>query len=546
MKNLSQLLLSIAWVMFLTQCASTPEGNPETESGPMKNPRSYDGQRWTQGLTYEIFIQAFADGNGDGIGDFVGATQKLDYLAELGVEGIWLMPIHESPSYHKYDVVDYKSIHPDYGTLDDFKTFLSEAHKRGIKVIMDLVVNHSGRDHLWFQEAIKGPDNPYRDFYVWKTKAEIEAEGSLIKEATGDSPNPTQWHERPGEEELYYGFFWGGMPDLNYDHPPLRDSIYEIGQWWLTEIGVDGFRLDAAKHIYQDHRMEDSHAFWVEFREKMEAAKPDVFLVGEVWDEAEVVAPFLAGLHAVFNFDLGWSILNLLQTEEERPAEREAINPLQFLEKYAEIRKYYLSVTPHFVDATFLTNHDQNRIMSELNGDEARAKLAANLLFTLPGSPFIYYGEEIGMLGMKPDEQIREPMLWAAGTEDPLQTSWITAQYSTKERVTPASVQADDPASLLAHYRTLASLRKGSPALLKGTLEPIDLQTEGVLAYLRKTDEQVLLLIHNISASPIPVDLSAVEGLSLDTAKAQVIGGGKGDLQSLAGYSSLVVPMVNQ
>ncbi|HAA14206.1 MAG TPA: alpha-amylase [Cytophagales bacterium] len=527
MKTIIKLtsLAAVAWVAtaLFSQCSSSTEKDSETEqeeTQAMDDPRSYDGRRWTNGLTYEIFIHAFADGNGDGIGDFKGATQKLDYLAELGVEGIWLMPIHESPSYHKYDVVDYRSIHPDYGTMEDFKTFLNEAHKRGIKVIIDFVINHSGRDHIWFQEAIKGKDNPYRDFYVWKTLEEIEAEGSVMKEATGDSPNPTQWHEREGEDELYYGFFWGGMPDLNYDHQPLRDSIYTIGKWWLTEVGVDGFRLDAAKHIYQDYRMEDSHAFWVEFREEMESAKPDVFLVGEVWDEAEVVAPFLAGLHAVFNFDLGWSILNLLQNDEELPEDRTRIDQQAFLEKYAEIRKFYMGVTPHFVDATFLTNHDQNRIMSELSGDEVRARMAANLLFTLPGSPFIYYGEEIGMKGVKPDEEIREPMVWGAPGEDPVQSTWREPVHSTHEAVTPANQQYNDKGSLWAHYQMLVQQRKASPALLNGAMVPVDLQVDGLLAYYRQAEDEKVLLVHNLTDEEISLTQDMLpEGVELDEAK---------------------------
>ena len=532
-------VLPILVGLVLMACGSSEKTNQTDDN--QSTEVEMDTTRWNNSLTYEIFVHAFADGNGDGIGDFKGATQKLDYLAKLGVEGIWLMPIHESPSYHKYDVVDYKSIHPDYGTMEDFKTFLKEAHKRGIKVIIDLVVNHSGRDHPWFQEALKGPENPYRDYYVWKTKEEIEAEGSLIKEATGDSPNPTQWHEVEGQEELYYGFFWGGMPDLNYDHQPVRDTIYAIGKWWLTEVGVDGFRLDAAKHIYQDHRMDDSRDFWVEFRQEMESVKPNVFLVGEVWDNAEVVAPFLAGLHSVFNFDLGWDILSLLQTDAERAEDREAKTPQAFLEDYAKMKDVYLQVTPDFVDGTFLTNHDQNRVMTELSGDEARARMAANLLFTLPGSPFIYYGEEIGMLGQKPDEHIREPMVWSnPENPDPLQTSWVEPIHSTAKTVVPANVQDTDEESLWHHYQTLVSTRKATPALLMGDLTPANVPLEGVLAFYREYEGSKVLLLHNLTAEDISYDLSTI----LSEANGKVLKqlGGKPQQEgSLPAYHSLVI-----
>jgi len=270
---------------------------------PASKAEAYEAQ-WPNAVTYEIFIQSFYDSDGDSIGDFTGMTQKLNYLQNLGVKGVWLMPMMPSPSYHKYDVTDYRSTHPDYGTLEQFKDFINEAHQRDIKVVIDFVVNHTGADHPWFLESKKGPESEFRDYYVWRKREDILEEIEK-KETSLDSDNITQWHAAEGNEELYYGFFWGGMPDLNYDNPAVRKEIFDAGKFWLSEVGVDGFRLDAAKHIFPDDRPEDNHNFWIEFRSEMEKVKPDVYLVGEVWSDAQTVAPYLKGLPAAFNFDFG-------------------------------------------------------------------------------------------------------------------------------------------------------------------------------------------------------------------------------------------------
>src|SRR5690606_21561471 len=212
------------------------------------------------------------------------------------------------PSYHKYDVTDYYGIHPDYGTMDDFKEFVKEAHTRGIHVVIDLVLNHSGKDHPWFKEAIKGKDNPYRDYYVWVNQNDPRtmAEG---KTTGGDSFNKNHWHSVAGDDQKYFGYFWGGMPDLNFDNPKVRQEVSKIGLFWLEEVGVDGFRLDAARHIFTDDREADNHQFWEEFRAEMQKIKPEVYLVGEVWAEAETVAPYSKGLPALFNFEMSWVIV---------------------------------------------------------------------------------------------------------------------------------------------------------------------------------------------------------------------------------------------
>jgi alpha-amylase len=453
---------------------------------------------WPQGITYEIFVRAFADADGDGIGDIKGMTSKLDYLQDLGVEAVWLMPIMKSPTYHKYDVVDYYAIDPEYGTMEDFKTFIAEAHKRDIKVVIDYVINHTGRDHPWFQEAAKDKNSSYRDYYVWADEKEIKRRGA-VKEMTLDSQEINPWHEAQGNKEKYYGYFWAGMPDLNYDNPEVKEEIFRIGKYWLTEVGVDGFRLDAAKHIFPTGEEEKNHAFWVDFRKEMESAKKDVYLVGEVWDKAEVVAPYLKGLHALFNFDLGYAITKVVRNEQDT----------MLVRTHKNIRDYYNNIAPNFIDATFLTNHDQNRILSELKGNKDQAKMAASILLTLPGAPYLYYGEEIGMLGKKPDEQIREPFLWAPAGESKVQTSWSEAKHSTPDAVRSVQEQLGDTNSLLNHYKKVIALRRSSETLTLGQLELAQINNPNVVAFYRTHENDSMLVVHNITGNTVEVDLPA-------------------------------------
>ncbi len=444
---------------------------------------------WPQAVSYEIFVQSFYDSSGDGIGDINGMTEKLDYLQDLGIGAIWLMPISPSPTYHKYDVTDYIGIHPDYGTMDDFKNFINEAHDRDIKVVIDLVINHTARVHPWFQESMKGPDNPYRDYYVWAKEQDIKDD--IEKKATAlDSDNIEQWHEAEGNEELYYGYFWGGMPDLNFDNPKVKEEIFEIGRFWLEEVGVDGFRLDAARHIFPDDRPEDNHQFWVEFREAMQDINPDVHLVGEVWADAATVAPYLAGLQSLFNFDLGYAITEAVQEGRDNG----------LADSLQAIHTYYTNVNENFVDGTFITNHDQNRIMSEVGNDENKAKAAASLLLTLPGAPYIYYGEEIGMRGMKPDENIREPFLWDEANQAEGQTSWMEAEYSTYGNVQPLSAQKEDESTIFHHYKNLIHFRNSSKPLTFGQLANMPSGNETLMTYWRFHEQDSLLVVHNLSS----------------------------------------------
>ncbi|WP_391570835.1 alpha-amylase family glycosyl hydrolase [Cohnella sp.] len=439
------------------------------------------------GVFYEVFVRSFADSNGDGIGDLNGLTAKLDYLDRLGVDGLWLMPIQPSPSYHGYDVTDYYGIHPDYGTMDDFRKLLQEAHRRGIRVIMDLVVNHTSSEHPWFVDSAQGVGSKYRDWYTW---AENVEQATPSDGATGSDP----WHK--GAHGSYLGVFWGGMPDLNFDHPEVRKEMVAIGQYWLKE-GVDGFRLDAAKHIFGDFKstistpavQQKNKSWWQEFRQGLNAVNPDAYLVGEVWDGAAIVAPYLDNaLDSAFNFDLAGTLLGAAASGKS--------SGIGFT--LSRMHGYFGKVSGgRFVDAPFLSNHDQTRVLNAVGGSVDRAKLAASLLLTMPGNAFVYYGEELGVAGIKPDEKLREPFPWTRKGGSPEETTWQNSSYRTEE----ASVEAQeaDPKSLLNHYRKLISWRAQLPALRLGTIASYDAGNEYVTSYLRASGDEKALVLHNMS-----------------------------------------------
>lgn len=447
-------------------------------------------------------------------------AQKLNYLQDLGVEAVWLMPIMPSPSYHKYDVTDYRNIDPEYGTLADFKKFVQEAHQHNIKVVIDLIINHTSSEHPWFKSAASGKNSPYRDYYVWADKDSVAAQLAK-KEISFDSDNIRQWHAVNGDTtaEHYYGFFYGGMPDLNYDNPKVREEIYDIGKFWLQEMDVDGFRLDAAKHIYPDDRAADSHAFWREFRAKMEKIKPDVYLVGEVWANTDTQAPYAAGFSALFNFDLAFSILETLNKGVNVSAAIaghgwNTSDTGSIVNNYTAGHDKFVKYNPDFTIATFLSNHDQNRVASVLKNDPEKAKAAISILLTLPGAPYLYYGEEIGMKGMKPDEDIREPFLWAPQQQDTGRTKWMQPRFTTDSTVAPLSVQEKDPNSIFNHYKKMIALRRGNEVLTYGDIEPVENPNKALVMFKRVFNGKELLVIHNVSANPQTISDDALQGFS--------------------------------
>jgi glycosidase len=439
------------------------------------------------GVYYEIFVRAFYDSNGDGIGDLNGITRKLDYIKSLGVSGIWLMPINPSPTYHGYDITDYEGVNPQYGSLQDFRTLVDEAHKRGIKVVIDMVINHSSNRHPWFTAALD-PKDPHHDWYTWATPhSDLKAIS-----ATGTPA----WHRAPNGQ-YYVGVFTGAMPDLNYDNPAVRKAMIDVGTFWLHE-GVDGFRLDAAQHIYDDLRtdMDSPEAlrknvqWWSEYRHALEAVNPNVWLVGEVARQnPDDLTPYMGPLNTVFDFPVATQLIASVKQERNLGIGR----GLEYT--YAAYRKHD---NGQFDDAPFLSNHDQDRVMSQLEGSDAHMRMAAALLLTLPGHPFIYYGEELGMQGAKPDEDIREPMRWYRNGSGQGVASWKSWSTQDGPQVS-VEAQQDDPASLLNLYRKLIGWRERIGALRDGTLHNIAVADPHLLAYTLEDAQSRVLVLHNLS-----------------------------------------------
>ena len=449
---------------------------------------------WQDAVFYEVFVRSFADSTtgplaGDGIGDLRGLIERLDYLndgdpetdTDLGVTALWLMPITDSPSYHGYDTTDYRLIEPDYGTNEDFLEFMEACRARGIRVIIDLVLNHCSRDHEWFQRAAAG-DERYRDWFLWRD----------------DHPgwrgpwNQPVWHERNGE--FYYGIFWGGMPDLNYENPAVTAEMLDVIRFWLEDMQIDGFRMDAIRHLIEDGQQQDNtpatHAWLREYFDFVKATKTDAVSVGEVWSPTDDVSRYVGDqMDLAFEFWLAESIVTSVRDRTAAP----------FREAMDKVNDSY----PTGMYATFLRNHDQPRVMHALSGNRDAARLAAAIQFALPGVPFIYYGEEIGMSADKPDPQIRTPMQWTAGSNVGFSsaTPWIEPKPDSSS--VNVALQTDDPLSLLSFYRDLIDLRRGNETLRKGALIPLETSDDRALAFLREHEGDRVLCVFNLTDEPL-------------------------------------------
>ncbi|KAF0111515.1 MAG: alpha amylase catalytic subunit [Chloroflexi bacterium] len=439
---------------------------------------------WRTAVFYEIFVRSFYDSNDDGIGDFNGITEKLDYLndgnpetnTDLGITAIWLMPIHPSPSYHGYDVLNYYGVNPEYGSLADFKHFLEEAHKRGIKVIIDLVLNHTSNQHPFFKDASSMEGSAYHDWYVWSP----ENEGN-------------RWHSAGvgPTSNYYYGYFCDCMPDLNFKNPKVTEQMEKVTEYWLSEIGVDGFRIDAAKHLIEEGDKLDNtkatHDWFKQFYTFYKEVNPNAFVVGEVSASDARVAATYAGdqMDMVFNFELASGFVNSANGGSVSGIG----SAVTFIEKD----------NPDWTFGTFLTNHDQNRVMSVVGGNIDKAKVAATFLLTSPGTPFIYYGEEIGMEGTKPDEDIRKPMQWSDNSHAGFTTT--TPWRELGENYMAANVQAElaDPDSLLNYYKELIRLRTQYPVLSIGGYTHVSVSNRGIYAALRKSKKESILVLVNMT-----------------------------------------------
>jgi alpha-amylase len=489
MKSLYKLIQIFLLVSILAGCATaTPAPTATPLPQPTATPDPYQGSEgypwWNDAVFYEIFVRSFHDSDGNGIGDFNGITEKLDYLQALGIKGLWLMPINPSPSYHGYDVTDYYAVNPDYGTMEDFKRLLEEAHKRDIKIIIDFVMNHTSSKHPWFQSALT-PGSEYHEWYKWSDSDP----GTL-------GPWGAQAWYRASNGQYYYAIFWDQMPDLNYDNQAVRDEIKKITVFWLKDVGIDGFRLDAVRYMAEDEQLADSkanHAFLEEWGQYYRSINAQAFTVGEAWtDNANVKKYINTGkeLSSAFNFDLSAAMLKSLN-------ESNTTNVRFVLQ--TTIRDF-----PGQANANFIANHDMARVMNQLGTDkEQKAKVLAGILLTAPGIPFIYYGEEIGMSGTKPDELIRTPMQWTnaqgAGFTDGKPWEDVNSDFL----LVNVAKQTGDHTSLLEYYRKLIKLRNEHSALRIGKTFVADSTSNKLVSYLRASKDETLLIIINIDNAPV-------------------------------------------
>ena len=431
-------------------------------------------------VCYEVFVRSFYDSNGDGIGDLRGLTQKLDYISGLGADCVWLMPVAESPSYHGYDVTDYYKIEPDYGTNADFKAFVAAAHQHHLRVLVDLVLNHTSSEHPWFQEALRDTASPHRRWYRWSTTA------------------GNNWHKSPVRDEYYFGLFWSGMPDLNYENPAVLEEMKHVARFWLDSMHVDGFRLDAVRHLVEVgnevSNTPGTHQILRDFGQYVRGIAPQSYTIGEVWDNTDVILTYYPDqLDAYFAFPISEALIEAVRTGK-------AGGLLPTVQQFQRAE-------PAWRWAPFQRNHDQTRTLTALGNDTAGARIAATILLTLPGVPFVYYGEEIGMTGDKPDERLRTPMQWARAPAAGFTKGKPWEALEPDSFTANVAVEDHASSSLLKLYRRLIRLRANDTALREGQLEPVDTGNESLLAYLRNDGSSRVLVVVNLGKVPATLSL---------------------------------------
>jgi len=466
--------------------ASTQTLTPSPTSTALPGNLSSDAEWWQDTTFYEIFVRSFYDSDADGIGDFNGIIQKLDYLndgdpstsMDLGINGIWLMPIMPSPTTHGYDVIDFYQVNPQYGTMDDFKELLTQAHLRGIRVILDLPLNHTSVENSWFIQS-QDPQSHYRDWYIW----------SSTDPGYRGPWNQVVWHPLNGE--YFYGFFWEGMPDLNYKNPNVTDEMQNVTRFWLGDVGVDGFRLDAIGDLIEEGSQQietpATHHWLRDFYQFYKGVNPAAFTVGEVWMDNAIVAPYVQNkeVDLAFNFDLSASILRGINE----------INPGIITAEVLRSKDLF----PEGRYGVFVTNHDMERVITQLGHNPQKAKIAASIYLTLPGVPFIYYGEEIGMSGIAPDEQCRLPMQWTSDQYAGFSTTTPWKPLQSDYASANVNLEQADPLSLLEHYRKLVSLRNNNAAFRKGEVFANTCGDQSIFSTTLLYEKNVILVIVNLS-----------------------------------------------
>ncbi|MDX1663659.1 MAG: maltose alpha-D-glucosyltransferase [Candidatus Promineifilaceae bacterium] len=486
-------------------------------------------ENWYQeAVFYELYLRAFQDGNGDGHGDFRGAIERLDYVHSLGVDVIWILPMYPSPLKDDgYDVADYYNIHPDYGTLDDFKAFLDAAHERGLRVVTDLVMNHTSDQHPWFQEARRNPDSLYHDYYVWSETGEEYSEARIIFL----DYEPSNWTYDEVAGKYFWHRFYSSQPDLNYDNPAVHEEMFNIIRFWL-DLGVDGFRADAVPYLYEREgtnceNLPETHRFLKKVRTMMNEEYPDRVLIAEAnqWPE-DVCLYFGDGdeFHMCFHFPImprlymairqhdKTPIVDILQRTPPIPANAQW---LTFLRNHDELTLEMVTVEErqwmweqYAPDPRMRLNLGiRRRLAPLLDGDRRRWLVLHAMLLSLPGTPIIYYGDEIGMgdnVWLPDRHGVRTPMQWDDGENGGFSSAPQTYVPVIDDelygyRKVNVGAQEDDPDSYLWATRFLLQARAQSPALQRGSMEWFNTDSRAILGYWRTLDEQRVLCLFNVA-----------------------------------------------
>ena len=459
---------------------------------------------------YEIFVYSFYDSDGDGIGDLNGVTKKLDYIQDMGFNGIWLMPIMPSPTYHKYDTTDYCNIDEQYGTLDDFKKLLEECHKRDIHVIIDFMMNHTSTQHSWFQSATKYLEGlkknekpskkacPYYAYYNFVPK-------NQVKEQT---------YYQVGSKDWYYeGQFWEGMPDLNLKNKTVQKELEKAAKFWL-DLGVDGFRLDGVKYFTNGEESNIKILKW--FNDYVKSQKKDAYIVSEVWDNYNVAAEYLkSGIDSTFDFSFGQStgvIVSMVRQSQSKDVGQSFANAM------LNIQDMTKEANPKATVAEFLTNHDTGRMANILVSEE-KIKMAYALELFMSGNAFVYYGEEIALTGAGKDENFRSPMYWSATDQTGI-TDGPEDMDEIENRFPSVEEQQADENSILNFIKRCLRLRNENPEIARGEMALIpEVKDEAICAITKEYKGSKLVMLYNMSTEEKKVTVSK------DTYKYQGIRG---------------------
>jgi len=512
---------------------------------------------------YELYIRAFADGNGDGHGDFRGLTSRLDYVQELGVDCIWLLPMYPSPLLDDgYDIAGHYDIHPDYGTLEDWKAFIGEAHRRGLRVIVDLVLNHTSDQHPWFQAARSSPDSPYRDYYVWSDTDQKYQEARIIFIDT--EPSNWTWDEVAGA--YFWHRFFSSQPDLNYDNPAVQQAMLDVLKFWM-DTGIDGFRADAVPYLFEREgtnceNLPETHAYLKRLRQYMEEHYPGRILLAEANQWPEDLLPYFGQgdeFHMGFHFPLMPRLFMALKTGVRdgiveimgrTPVIPEACQWCFFLRNHDELTLEMVTEEERqFMWEQYASEPRmrlnlgiRRRLAPLLDNDRRKIELLNAILFSMPGSPIIYYGDEIGMgdnIWLDDRNGVRTPMQWTDEANAGFSTAPAEALYAPViddqvfgyQHVNVAAQQAD-PDSLLNWTKRLVRLRKAHPVFGRGDFRFLLPENAHVLAYVRAYEDETVLVVGNLtdaeqtaaldlgaSAGATPVDLLTNERLAPVTAE---------------------------